>query len=65
MTAEQRGELAWKWMLRLMGAASFGYVLLAKDGNVPVAVFAIIGGLIGLPNVIAWQSILNRKGGDE
>lgn len=59
---EQRAEALWKWVLRLAGIAAFAYVLIAKDGNVPLGVFVLIGGLIGLPNVITAQQLLNRRG---
>lgn len=65
LTAEQKGELAWKWTLRLCGLAAFVYILLVKNGDVPAAVYVIVGGLIGLPNVISLQSALNQKRKDE
>jgi hypothetical protein len=58
---DQRAEALWKWLLRLAGLAAFVYVLIAKDGDVPLGVFVLIGGLIGLPNVISAQQLLNRK----
>lgn len=61
LTADQKGEMLWKWTLRLAGLAAFGYILLAKDGNVPAAVYVIVGGLIGLPNVITLQNALNDR----
>lgn len=67
LTGEQKAELLWKWILRLSGLLAFGYILLVKDGNVPATVYVIVGGLIGLPNVITLQNALNerRKGTDE
>jgi hypothetical protein len=53
-------ELIWKWLLRLAGLAAFIYTLLAKGGAAPVAAYVLIGGLIGLPNIISWQQVLNR-----
>lgn len=64
LTHEQKAELLWKWMLRLSGLAAFAYILLAKDGDVPAAVYVIVGGLIGLPNVITLQNAINEKRGE-
>lgn len=58
---DARAELLWKWVLRSVGLATFLYILLARNGDVPAAVFVIVGGLIGLPNVISWQQALNEK----
>lgn len=58
---DRNAEKLWKWILRLSGLAAFFYILFARDGDVPAAVFVIIGGLIGLPNVISLQQALNRK----
>jgi hypothetical protein len=54
-------ELVWKWVLRLAGMAAFVYILLNKGGQAPVAVYVLIGGLIGLPNVVSWQQVLNGR----
>jgi hypothetical protein len=62
---DQKAELLWKWLLRLGGFAAFVYVLTFMHGNVPVAAYVLIGGLIGLPNVISWQQVLNGKAEDE
>jgi hypothetical protein len=56
-------EVLWKWMLRLAGLGAFAYVLIHHKGEVPVGVYVIIGGLIGLPNVITWQNMLNQGQG--
>jgi hypothetical protein len=61
MTRSEIGELAWKWILRLAGIAAFVYILVARAGDVPVGTYVIIGGLIGLPNVISLQSALNQR----
>lgn len=57
---DQRAEVAWKWLLRLAGLTAFLYVLLFKGGDVPLGVFVLIGGLIGLPNVVSLQQVLNK-----
>jgi hypothetical protein len=58
---EQRAETAWKWLLRLAGLGAFLYVLIFRGGDVPLGIFVLIGGLIGLPNVISLQQMLNRE----
>jgi hypothetical protein len=58
---DQRAEVLWKWALRLVGIAAFAYILISKGGNVPLGVFVIVGGLIGLPNIISAQQLLNSK----
>jgi hypothetical protein len=57
---DTRGDVIWKWLLRLSALAAFFYVLIARDGNVPMGVYVIIGGFAGLPNILALQQILNR-----
>lgn len=49
----------WKWILRGVGVAAFVYVLVVMDGEVALGAYIIIGGLIGLPNVLGWQQALN------
>jgi hypothetical protein len=61
---DTRGDLAWKWLCRLAAIMAFGYVLLVKNGDVPLGVFVLIGGFAGLPNVLGLQSLLN-KGPDD
>lgn len=62
---DSRGERAWKWMLRGAGLAAFSYVLIAMGGDVALGAYIIIGGLIGLPNVLSLQQLINaRTGGD-
>ena len=45
----------------MVGLGAFVYILLVKNGNVPAASYVLVGGLIGLPNVINWQATLSRK----
>ena len=54
----QRAEEAWKWLLRLSALAAFFYVLVAKDGDVPLGVYVLIGGMAGLPNIWGLQQAL-------
>ena len=61
---ESQGDLIWKWLLRLTALAAFGYVLVAKDGNVPLGVFVLIGGMAGLPNIWSLQQALNDRDED-
>lgn len=52
-------------MLRGAGLAAFSYVLIAMGGDVALGAYIIIGGLIGLPNVLSLQQLINaRTGGD-
>jgi hypothetical protein len=60
-SADARGEILWKWMLRIVGVATFIYILLVMKGDAPAAVFVIVGGLIGLPNVVSLQQALNQR----
>lgn len=62
---DARGDLIWKWLLRLSALVAFFYVLVAKDGNVPIGVYLIIGGFAGLPNILSLQRALNEKGEEE
>jgi hypothetical protein len=55
---DQRAERAWKWMLRGMGLAAFGYVLVVMHGNVPLGAWILIGGLIGLPNALPLEQVV-------
>lgn len=59
---ETRGDEIWKWLLRLSALAGFFYVLIAKDGNVPLGVYVLIGGMAGLPNVLGWQQAIGKGG---
>jgi hypothetical protein len=61
---DARGELWWKWLLRLSSLGAFFYVLIARDGDVPLGVYVLIGGMAGLPNVLSLQSALGN-GDDE
>lgn len=66
-TAKQRDQLAellWKWALRLSGLGAFFWVLIARHGDVPSALYVGIFGLIGLPNVIGWQKALRSSSED-
>lgn len=56
---DARGELAWKWLLRLSGLGGFLYVLLTQGGNASLGLYGLIGGLIGLPSIITAQQLLN------
>jgi hypothetical protein len=62
---DARGETAWKWLLRLSALGAFFYVLIAKNGDVPLGVFVLIGGMAGLPNVLSLQQALNSKDDEE
>lgn len=62
---DARGDLAWKWLLRLSALAAFFYVLIARAGDVPMGVYVIIAGFAGLPNILSLQRALNDKGEDE
>jgi hypothetical protein len=55
-----RGETAWKWLLRAVGVAAFLYVLIVKDGDVPMGAYVLIAGLIGLPSVVGLQQAINK-----
>lgn len=57
---DQRADLAWKWLLRLAALVAFFYVLIAKDGDVPLGVYVLIGGMAGLPNIWGLQQMLNQ-----
>jgi hypothetical protein len=57
---ERTADLLWKWVLRVVGLVSFAYVLFVMRGDVAVAVYVLIGGLIGLPNVVSLQGLLNE-----
>lgn len=58
MSLESKAELLWKWTLRLVGLAGFLYVLIAKDGEVALEAWVIIGGLIGLPNALPLGQVI-------
>lgn len=60
---DAQAELAWKWLLRICGLATFAYVLITKGGAAPVPVYVIIGGFIGLPNIVTAQSLINSHNG--
>lgn len=62
---EARGELWWKWLLRMSALGAFFYTLIARDGDVPLGVYVLIGGMAGLPNVLSLQQALNNRGEDE
>jgi hypothetical protein len=61
---DARGDLLWKWLLRLSALGAFFYVLIFRAGDVPLGVYVLIGGMAGLPNVLSLQSALG-KGDDE
>jgi hypothetical protein len=62
---DARGDLLWKWLLRLSALGAFFYVLIARHGDVPLGVFVLIGGMAGLPNVLSLQQALNSKDDEE
>jgi hypothetical protein len=62
---EARGDLAWKWLLRMTALGAFFYVLIARNGDVPLGVYVLIGGMAGLPNVLGLQQLLNQGKDDE
>jgi hypothetical protein len=59
MPAGERGETAWKWSLRLMGVVGFVY-LLDSDSTAP-GLYILVAGLLGLPNILAYQLEQNRR----
>lgn len=61
---DARGDTAWKWLLRLSALGAFFYTLVAKDGDVPLGVYVLIGGMAGLPNIWSLQKTLNGRGED-
>lgn len=63
-----RAEQAWRWVLRGLGIAlltAAATVDLATHQEVPVALYVLIGGLLGLPDVWGAQRALNRIAKDE
>lgn len=58
---DRGAELVWKWILRFLGAGAFIYVLTVQHGNVPVGIYVLIGGFVGLPNVFSLQRALNEE----
>lgn len=61
---DARGDLIWKWLLRLAALGAFFYVLIYRAGDVPLGVYVLIGGMAGLPNVLGLQQALT-KGDDQ
>lgn len=57
---DERAETAWKWALRGLGVFGF-IVLVAFWRDAPVAFYVLLGGLLGLPNVISYQLALSRE----
>lgn len=57
---DDRLERGWKWVLRGLGVLGFLYLLTFKP-DVPVAFYVLLSGLLGLPNVIAYQLRMNRQ----
>lgn len=58
---ERRAELAWKWLLRLGGLGLMCWVILGPmEGQAPLAVYVMLGGMIGLPSVWNVQERVNR-----
>lgn len=60
MWSDESAETFWKWLLRALGVIGFGF-LLVTDPDAPVAFYVLLGGLLGLPNVIQYQLALNRQ----
>jgi len=60
---DQTLEKGWKWVLRAMGVA--GFIYLAFKDEAPVAFYVLLAGLLGLPNVIAYQISANRASAEE
>lgn len=58
-------ELLWKWLLRLLGVGAFIYVLVGLHGNVPAAIYFLIGGFVGLPSIIGWQKAVRDAMGED
>lgn len=66
MTTQARAELLWKWTLRFVGVLAFSYVLVVRDGDIPLGAWVIIGGLIGLPNALPLGQVIEAwKGAGE
>lgn len=64
----ERAELAWRWVLRGLGIvllAATAAVDLATHQEVPIALYVLIGGLLGLPDVWGAQRALNRIAKDD
>jgi hypothetical protein len=61
MNFEARAELLWKWALRMAGILAFAYVLVFQHGDVALGAYVIIGGLIGLPQVLSLRDLLAGK----
>lgn len=57
LSASERG---WIWTARLLGSASFMYVLVALQGSFPTPGYVLIGGLLGGEFVYK----ASRKGGE-
>lgn len=62
---DARGDLIWKWLLRLTALGAFFYVLIGLHGEVPLGTYVLIGGMAGLPSVLSLQSLLNQKDEEE
>lgn len=56
---DERAERAWKWLLRGLGVVGFAFLLIT-DRDAPVAFYVLLGGLLGLPNIISYQMALNK-----
>lgn len=61
---DDRAEQAWKWFLRGLGVLGFFFLLWLKavaHQDPAVQYFVLTAGLLGLPNVIAYQLRMNRS----
>ena len=47
MQSLSTAEKAWIWCARLLGGATFVYVVLILQGNFPTPGYVLIGGLLG------------------
>lgn len=64
---EQKAEALWKWALRGAGLLAFSYVLIVMHGDIALGAYVIIGGLIGLPNVVSPAALIAawKESGEE
>lgn len=53
-------ESTWVWMRRLLGVGGFIYALTVQP-DLPLFCYAILGGLLGLPDIVLYQRYLNRE----
>lgn len=61
---DDRAERWWKWVLRGLGVLGFFFLLylkLVSHQDPSVSFYVLLSGLLGLPNVIAYQLRVNRR----